>query len=135
MAGNRAGQRKHSTWAPKGNPLAITVSDSVTSPEEPPKALTFDEILDLTAKLQREKSDLDRRIKELKVPGRAELKARGLPSYTTPNGTQASVFETNRTNADKKEAERRVAEPGCSMDGDDFAAIFKTTASETYKVK
>lgn len=115
--------------------MAVTVSDSVTKPEDTPKALTFDEILDLACKLQREKSDLERRIKELKVPARAELKARGLPSYTTPNGTTASVYETNRTNADKKEAERRVAAIACAMTGEDFAAIFKTTASETFKIK
>lgn len=107
--------------------MAYTVSDSVTR-SEPPKALTFDQILDKISELQAEKAKLEKEIKELKVPAKAEMKARGIGSYTTPNGTGASLYDTNRSQADRKAAEQ-VCTP------EQIAEIFKISTVENFKVK
>lgn len=109
--------------------MAITVADSNAT------ALKFDDILDEIARLQKEKAEIERKIKEYKVPARAEMKSRGAKSYTTPNGSTASLYDTNRTNADKAEAQRRVNDPDCGMTADDLTAIFKVTTTENFKVK
>jgi hypothetical protein len=102
--------------------MAYTVADSNAT------ALKFDEILDKIADLQKQKSALEKEIKALKVPAKAEMKARGIKSYTTPEGSQASLYDTNRTNADRKAAEE-VCTP------DQIAAIFKVATTENFKVK
>jgi hypothetical protein len=107
--------------------MAYTVADSVTL-QNVPKALTFDQILDKISELQAEKAKLEKEIKELKVPAKTEMKARLIGSYTTPNGTGASLYDTNRTNADRKAAEQ-VCTP------EQIAAIFKVTTTENFKVK
>lgn len=106
--------------------MAYTVSDSVTN--ETPKALTFDQILDKIAELQGAKSALEKEIKELKVPAKAEMKARKVGSYTSANGTTASLYDTNRTNADRK-----AADVVCTPE--QIAAIFKVATTENFKVK
>ena len=102
--------------------MAITVADSNAT------ALKFDDILDEIAKLQKEKAEIERKIKEYKVPAKAEMKSRGIKTYVTPNGTGASLYDTNRTNADRKAAEE-VCTP------EQIAAIFKVSTTENFKVK
>lgn len=114
--------------------MAYQVSDSVTNPDAP-KTLTFDQICDKIAKLQKEKAVLDKEIKALKVPAKAEVKARAIKTYVTPNGTNVSLYDTNRTNADKAEAARRATDPTCGMTTDDLAAIFKIVPVENFKIK
>lgn len=109
--------------------MAYSVADTGATP------LTFNNMLDQIAKLQREKSALDKEIKSLKVPAKAELKARGVKTYCTPEGTDASLYDTNRTQVDRKEAQRRVGDPKCGMTAEDLAAIFKVNTSENFKVK
>lgn len=114
--------------------MAYTVSDSISNLDSP-VALTYDQICDKVAALQKEKAALDKEIKALKVPAKAETKARGAKTYVTPNGTNVSLYDTNRTNADKAEAARRAADPECGMTSDDLAAIFKVATVENFKIK
>ena len=109
--------------------MSYTVADTNATP------LNFDTILDRIAELQKEKSELDKELKSLKKPARAEMKTRGVKSYVAPEGTNASLYDTNRTNADRAEAQRRVEDPDCAMTAEDLAAIFKVNTSENFKVK
>ena len=109
--------------------MAYTVADSNAT------ALKFDEILDRIAGLQKQKATLEKEIKALKVPARAEMKARNLKSYTTPEGTNAALYDTNRSNADRAEAERRASDPECGMTAEDVVAIWKVNTTENFKVK
>jgi hypothetical protein len=102
--------------------MSYTVADSKAV------ALDFDSILDKIAKLQREKAELEKELKALKKPAKAEMKARGIKTYVTPEGTNASLYDTNRTNADRKAAQE-VCTP------EQLAAIFKVNTTENFKVK
>jgi len=92
------------------------------------RPLSPDEALDEIKALQEAIAELQKRRKALVEPTKRWLKARGEDKYTNPNGVTACLYDTNRTNADKKVASE-------ILDGDTYAAIFKVTTVSNFKVK
>ena len=68
------------------------------------RTVTRDEALDEIKSLQEAISELQKRRKSLIEPVRRDMEAGGEDKYTNPNGVTATIYDTNRTNADKKVA-------------------------------
>jgi len=96
--------------------------------EEVQNAISLDDALDQIKSLQEQKSELEKTIKALKAPIKAHMKSKGLDRLENCNGVTAALYETNRTNADKKTAQERLSP-------EDYSAIFKVATVENFKVK
>ena len=101
----------------------VTITDNTNS-----KKLSPDVALDEIKALQEAITELQKRRKEIIEPVKEWMKSKGETKFTNANGVTASIYDTNRTNADKKVASE-------ILDGDTFTAIFKVSTVSNFKVK
>lgn len=104
-------------------PTTVTIVNPANT-----RSVTRDEALDEIKGLQEAIAELQKRRKALIEPVKRDMAAGGEEKYTNPNGVTATIYDTNRTNADKKVASE-------ILDGDTFAAIFKVSTVSNFKVK
>jgi predicted transcriptional regulator len=103
-------------------PTVTIIDDSAA------RALSPDVALDEIKALQEAIAELQKRRKAIIAPVKAWMKAKGETKFTNANGVVASIYDTNRTNADKKVASE-------VLDGDTYAQIFKVSTVSNFKVK
>lgn len=101
----------------------VTITDTTNA-----RALSPDVALDEIKALQEAIAELQKRRKAIIEPVKDWMKSKGETKFTNANGVTASIYDTNRTNADRKVASD-------ILDGDTFAAIFKVSTVSNFKVK
>lgn len=96
---------------------------------------TLDQLLDGIKADQEEMAEITKRVKARKVAAKAAIKAKGVRKYEAASGVSGVFYDTSRTNADKATAADRRDDPDCGIDAEDYAAIFKVSTVENFKVK
>jgi hypothetical protein len=89
-------------------------------------ALGIDEAIASIVKIQKEKSALDKTIKNLKAVVKTHLKAKGVTEYETPTGSKAAWSSRQSPSYDKDAI--------LELTGEDFALCVSYKTVKTFKV-